>query len=340
MANTAESILTDMKAGKFSPLYLLQGEEPFFIDQITTYIEDNALTDAEKSFNQTIFYGKDTTLTQVLESSRRFPMMAMRQVIIVKEGQDLPDLARKSSLDVLNKYAENPVPSTVLVIALKNKKIDGRTPAKKTIERNAVFLDSKKMYDNKIPGWIKQFCKSKGFKIKDRAVNLISEYIGNDLARISNELEKLMLNYDKDNVEITEALIAKHIGISKEYNVFELQNALGTKDILKANRIVRYFSDNPKSNPFVVVVGTLYAYFSKLLILHENFSKADQELGKLLGVNPYFMKDYKIAVQNYPRNKVLQIIEHLQEADLKAKGIRASLSDDENLKELVFKILH
>lgn len=340
MAFTADSIMADMEAGKFSPLYFLQGDEPFFIDQITAYIESNALTDAEKSFNQTILYGKDTTLTQVLESARRFPMMAMRQVIIVKEGQDLPDLGRKTSLEILNKYAQNPVPSTVLVIALKNKKLDGRTPAKKTIEKNAVFLESKKMYDNKVPGWIKQYCKVQGFKIKDRAVNLITEYIGNDLIRIANELEKLMLNYDKGTTEITEALIAKHIGISREYNVFELQNALGTKDILKANRIVMYFNDNPKSNPFVVVVGTLFAYFSKLLVLHENFSRSDQELSKLLGVNPYFIKDYKLAVNNYPRNKVLQIIEHLQEADLKAKGIRASLSDDENLKELVFKVLH
>ncbi|WP_044201757.1 DNA polymerase III subunit delta [Flammeovirga sp. OC4] len=340
MAFSADSIMTEMKAGKFSPLYFLQGDEPFFIDQITAYIEKNALTDAEKSFNQTVLYGKDTTLTQVLESARRFPMMAMRQVIIVKEGQDLPDLSRKASLEILNKYAENPVPSTVLVIALKNKKLDGRTPVKKTIEKNAVFLDAKKMYDNKVPAWVKQYCRTEGYKIKDRAVNLITEYIGNDLVRITNELEKLMLNYNKDATEITEALIAKHIGISREYNVFELQNALGTKDILKANRIVMYFNDNPKSNPFVVVVGTLYAYFSKLLMLHENFSKGDQELAKILSVNPYFIKDYRLAVSNFSYNKVLQIIEHLQEADLKAKGIRASLSDDENLKELVFKILH
>ncbi|MBB6461625.1 DNA polymerase III subunit delta [Flammeovirga kamogawensis] len=339
MAFTAESILADMKANKFAPMYVLQGDEPFYIDKIASYIEENALTEAEKSFNQTILYGKDTTLTQVLESARRFPMMAMRQVIIVKEGQDLPDLNRKGSQDIFAQYAANPVPTTVLVIALKNKKLDGRGAAKKAIEKNAVLLDTKKMYDNKIPNWIKSYCKDKNYKIKDRAINLIAEYIGNDLIRIANELEKLMLNYSNDT-EISEALIAKHIGISREYNVFELQNALGKKDILKANRIVMYFNENPKSNPFVVVVGTLFSYFSKVLVVHENYSQADQVLSKLLGVNPYFIKDYKSAANNYPREKVLNVIESLQDADLKAKGIRASLSDDENLKELVFKILH
>ncbi|WP_281615655.1 DNA polymerase III subunit delta [Flammeovirga sp. SubArs3] len=339
MAFTADSILNKMKEGNFSPLYVLQGDEPFFIDQIASYVEKNALTDAEKSFNQTILYGKDTTLVQVLESARRFPMMAMRQVIIVKEGQDLPDLNRKSSQEMFAQYAATPVPTTVLVICLKNKKLDGRGAAKKAVDKNAVLLDTKKLYDNKIPGWIKTFCKEKNYKIKDRAVNMIAEYIGNDLTRISNELEKLMLNYNEET-EITETLISKHIGISREYNVFELQNALGVKDVLKANRIVMYFNENAKSNPFILVVGTLFTYFSKILVVHENYSQNDQSLSKLLGVNPYFVKDYKTAATNYPKLKVLTIIEHLQDADLKAKGIRASLSDDENLKELVFKILH
>ncbi|OHX65985.1 DNA polymerase III subunit delta [Flammeovirga pacifica] len=339
MAFSSESILKKMKEGNFSPLYVLQGDEPFFIDQIAKYVEENALTEAEKSFNQTIFYGKDTTLVQVLESARRFPMMAMRQVIIVKEAQDLPDFNRKPSQEMFAQYANNPVPSTVLVLCLKNKKLDGRGAAKKAVDKNAILLDTKKLYDNKVPTWVKDFCKSKNFKIKDRAVNMIAEYIGNDLSRISNEMEKLMLNYD-EQTEITENLISKHIGISRDYNVFELQNALGKRDILKANRIVMYFNNNPKSNPFVVVVGTLFSYFSKLLVMHENFNQNEQALAKMIGVNPYFIKDYREAATNYPKIKVIQVIETLQDADLKAKGIRASLSDDENLKELVFKILH
>ncbi|MEH0155306.1 DNA polymerase III subunit delta [Limibacter armeniacum] len=340
MAQTAESVLKDLEAKKFAPLYFLQGDEPYFIDSITEFIEQNALTEAERSFNQSVVYGKDVTMNQVLESARRFPMMAMRQVLIVKEAQGIQDIGRKAAQEQLITYAQNPVPSTVLVFAFKNKSLDGRSQLKKTLEKHAVFVDSKKLYDNKVPSWIKQHCKLKGFNIKDRAVGLLADHIGNDLARIANELDKMMLNYEDGSVEITETMISKHVGISREYNVFELQSALGKKEVFKANQILNYFEANPKNNPVIPIISMLFSYFSKVMLVHQNRSLPKNELARLLGVNPYFVSEYMLASQNYPLNTTLNIIKYLHQADLQSKGVESVASESQLLKELVFKIMH
>ncbi|GAA4846969.1 DNA polymerase III subunit delta [Algivirga pacifica] len=339
MAQLPEIVLQELADNKFAPLYFLQGEEAFYIDQITDYVEEHALTPTERSFNQTVVYGKDVSMNQILETARRFPMMAMRQVLIVKEAQDITDFNRKSAQDQLLSYVSKPVPSTVLVFAYKHKTLDGRSALKKAIEKNAILVESKKLYDNKIPAWVKQYCRRKDYKIKEKAVALLSDHIGNDLTRIANELDKMMLNYDSDT-EITEVMIAKHVGISREYNVFELQSALGKKEIFKANQIIHYFQSNPRNNPIIPIISMLFAYFTKVMLVHNNRGAGKQELARLLGVNPYFVTEYMLASQNYTPAKTRKIIEHLHQADLQSKGIDSVASEGEILRELVFKIMH
>lgn len=339
MAQTAESVLKDLENNKFAPLYFLQGEESFYIDRISDYIEANALQVHEKSFNQTVVYGKDVTMPQVLENARRFPMMAMRQVLIVKEAQDIKDFAKKTVQEALLQYAQKPVPTTVLVFAYKQKGLPASSPLRKGIEQLGVLVDSPKVYDNKVPAWVRNYCKQQGYPIKDKAAQLLSEHIGNDLGRISNELAKVMINYTPP-IEITEAMIAKHVGISKEYNVFELQAALGARDVLKANRIIHYFAANPKNNPLIPIISMLFSYFSKVLLVHQHVGMHKEEMAKLLGVNPYFVTDYLQAAQNYPLAKTLTIMDHLHAADLQSKGIDSPMGDEQILRELVFKITH
>ena len=252
-----KAILNDLKKGKFSPIYFLQGDEPFFIDQITEYIEENALNETEKGFNLTVMYGKDTDLATVLTNARRYPMMAEKQVVIVKEAKELKDLDKTTSqkvegknveVNLLEEYARNPVQSTILVIAYKYKTLDGRKSLAQNLKKNAVFFTSEPLYDNKVPGWVEDYASQVGFSITPKATVLISEFVGNDLSRIANELDKISNNLSQNNT-IDEDTIEKYVGISKEYNVFEFQNALGNKDSLKANRIVKYFQSDPKSNP-------------------------------------------------------------------------------------------
>ena len=338
MASTPQSVLGTLEKGQYAPLYFLYGEEPFYIDRIAAYIEEHALSASEKTFNQTVIYGKEYRMQQVLESARRFPMMAKRQVIVVKEAQEIQDLQRKEAQEALARYAERPVASTVLVLCYKHKKVDSRTAWVKALAKHAETVESKKLYDNKVPDWVKQYCRSKGQEITDRAAFMLSEFIGNNLGRVANEIDKMLMNY-QGKVKVEEGMVMKHIGISKEFNIFELQAALGKKDQLKVWQIINYFAANPKNNPAIPVVSMLYNYFTKLLLLHHNQQMPKEQQVKLLKINPYFYKEYALASHNYPMGKVLNILRYLQEADLQLKGINTSLRDTDVMKELVYKIL-
>ncbi|MGB0523563.1 MAG: DNA polymerase III subunit delta [Flammeovirgaceae bacterium] len=339
MPAAPDVVLKELQENKYAPLYFLHGEEPFYIDRVSDYIEQHALSDAEKGFNQHIFYGKDVQLRMVLENARRFPMMAQRQVIIVKEAQELSDLKQKTGQEALSTYAKKPVPSTVLVFCYKHKKLDSRTELAKTLDKQAVLVESKRLYDNQVPEWIKGYCVSLNCLISGKATMMLSEYIGNDLNRIAKEIDKLLISHDKTK-EITEEVVAKQVGISKEHNVFELQSALAKRDVLKANRIINYFESNIKNNPVIPMISMLFSYFSKVLLVHHNKGKNQKELAGLLKINPYFVKEYLLAARNYPLGKTIAVIEELHQADLKSKGVDASISDGQLMKELVYKILH
>jgi len=338
MAITADTVLKDLEARKFSPLYFLHGEEPFPIDQITNWLEKKALPESERGFNQTVVYGKETSISTILESARRFPMMAQYQLIVVKEAQELPDFNRKESQERLSNYAKKPVPSTILVFAYK-KKLDGRTELTKTLDKFAVLVETKPLYDNQIPNWIRDYCKQHQFPIQEKAVHVLAEYIGNDLSRIANEIDKIRINYSA-GTEITDDMVMKYVGISKEYNVFELQTALANRDVLKANQIVQYFADNTKTNPIIPVLSNLFQYFVKILLVHQHKSKPKEELAKILKVNPYFVGEYLTAAQHYSLGKTLQVISLIQQADLHVKGIDSVTEESGVMKELTYKILH
>lgn len=339
---TATELLKDLKNRKFKPLYLFHGEEPYYIDLLGDYIEEKALSEAEKGFNQTVFYGKDTDVMTVLNASKRYPMMADYQVVLVKEAQDMKwgnEDADKKGINPLLSYLENPLQSTILVFCYKYGKFDKRKKAYKAIEKNGVIIESTQLYDNKVPGWIEEFVAEKGYKIGGQATAMLAEYLGNDLSKIANELEKLMLNVSAGQ-EIGLKLIQNNIGISREYNVFELQTALGKKDVFKANQIINYFEANPRSNPIVLVLGNLNNFFTRVLVYHYAKDKSPQGLAREMGVNPYFIKDYEIAARNYNLGKTMQVISYLREYDVKSKGVDSNAEHGELMKELMFKILH
>ena len=339
---TAAEIIKDLKSRKFKPLYLLQGEEPYYIDQVSDYIEHHVLSDAEKGFNQTILYGKDTDVMTAINASKRYPMMADYQVVMVKEAQDMKwgsDSDDKKSINPLLNYLENPLSSTILVFCYKYGKFDKRKKTYKAIEKNGLIFESATLYDSKIPAWIEDFIKNKKYSISAQASAMLAEYLGNDLSKIANELEKLMLNVSAGQ-EITLKHIQDNIGISKEYNVFELQSALTKKDAYKVNQIVNYFEANPKANPIVLVLGNLNNFFSKVLAYHYVKDKSPQNLARELGVSPYFIKDYEQAARGYNLAKTFQVISYLREYDLKSKGVESNTDHGGLMKELMFKILH
>lgn len=339
---TAPEILKDLKARKFKPVYLLHGDEPYFIDVVSNYIEHQVLPDAEKGFNQTVLYGKDTDIMAVLNAAKRYPMMADYQVVMVKEAQDLKwgkDDDDKKSINPLLNYLDNPLPSTILVFCYKYGKFDKRKKTYKAIEKNGLIFESAALYDNKIPGWIEGYVTAKNYRINAQATAMLAEYLGNDLSKIANELDKLMLNI-AEGQDISLKEIHDNIGISKEYNVFELQTALAKRDVVKANQIINYFEANPKANPIVVLMANLYSYFSKILQIHYLKDKSQQSIAKEIGVNPYFVKDYEQAVRSYNYSKTMDIISLLREYDLKSKGVDSTSSHGELMKEMLFKILH
>lgn len=333
---TFDQILQDLKKGNFQPLYIFHGEEGYFIDTLTRYIEQRALPEEQRAFNQTVLYGRDTDAKTLLDVAQRYPMMAERQVVILKEAQEMKGLSD------LKAYVEQPVETTILVIAHKNKKIPGNTTFGKAIKKKAVVLEARPLYDNQIPGWIKTYLKARHYTITEEATALVAEYLGSDLSKVANELDKLIINLPK-GTEITPAQIEAQVGISKDYNVFELQKALGQRNPLKAQRIVQYFSANPKRNPFIVVVSSLFNYFSKILMLHELNRLPDKELAGKLGVNPYFLREYRAAARQYSRDQLERIIHLLSEYDLKSKGVGYDTAGKPNgalLKELVWRIMN
>lgn len=329
-------IISELKQKKFHPVYFLYGDEPYFIDKISDFIEKNALEEHEKDFNQTILYGKDTQPSTIIETSKRFPMMAEKQVVIVKEAQHL-----SSKIAEFEAYINQPQPSTILVFCYKYKKLDKRKSIGKLINSKTVCLHSEKIKDYKLPEWIGQTVASNGFKISPKNTSLLSEYLGNDLGKIEKEIDKLKVIL-KPGAEIDNLAIENHIGISKDYNVFELQSAIATKNMEKVARIVQYFSKNEKGHPFVLTIGSLYSYFSKICIAQFSSNKHnDQALAREVGVNPFFLKEYKIAMRNYSPTKLVKIIGYLRDYDLKSKGVQnSSTSHSDLLKELMFKIMH
>lgn len=339
---TAEDILKDLKNRKYKPLYLLHGEEPYFIDMVSDFAEHKLLPEAEKGFNQTVLYGKDTEIMTVLNAAKRYPMMAEYQVVLVKEAQDMKwgrDDDDKKSINPLLSYLENPLPSTILIFCYKYGKFDKRKKTYKAIEKNGLIFESSPLYDSKIPAWIETFIAGKGYQVNQQASAMLAEYLGNDLSKIANELEKLMLNVAAGQA-ITLQHVQDNIGISKEYNVFELQSALSRKDPFKVNQIINYFEANPKANPIVLVLGNLNNFFSKVLTYHYVKDRSPQNLARELGVSPYFLKDYELAARSYNYAKTMQIISLLREYDLKSKGVDSNAGNGELMKELMFKIIH
>jgi len=340
MPTKPEDVLKDLKAGKYAPVYFLQGEEPFFIDQIVNYIEKNAIPEHEKGFNQVVMYGKDATMSTILTNAKRFPMMADRQLVVVKEAQTIADLGKEAGDSLLSAYVQNPLPSTILVFSHKYKTLDGRKPLAKELDKKAVLVKSDKVQEYKLSPWITDYLKSKGFTINVKAAQVIAESIGNNLEVLTNEVDKMLINFSEP-VEITTQHIQQFIGINKEYNNFELTKAISYRDVLKANSIITYFAQNPKNNPLIPIIALLYLHFSRILLVHGNKGMPEQGLASKLKVNPYFVKEYIIAAKNYPLGKVIDNVGYLKEADLRSKGIDAgAVIDADILKELVFKITH
>ena len=326
-------IINDLKAGIIKPIYFLMGEEPYYIDKLTEYIENNILSEDEKGFNQTVIYGRDATIEDIVSNAKRYPMMAERQVVVVREAQEL-----SRTIDKLESYAENPQPTTVLVVAYKYKTLDKRKKLVKLIAKNGVLFESKKLYENQVGTWIQRLLQGRGYAIEPKANAMLVEFLGNDLSRINNELDKLKIILPKGHT-ITPKDIEYNIGFSKDFNVFELQNAIGSKDQLKAYKIAQYFADNPKDNPLVVTVSLVFGFFVKILKYHGLKDKDPRAAAPVLGVNPFFMKDYEIALRNYPMKKVSSIVASLREIDVKSKGVGAnSLSNHDLLKEMLVKI--
>jgi len=332
--NEINAIVADIKKGNTKPIYFLMGEEPYYLDQISDFIEDNVLDETEKGFNLQVMYGRDVAIDDIISAAKRYPMMSEKQVLIVKEAQDL-----SRSIEKLVSYAENVQPTTVLVINYKYKKLDKRKKLYKAIDKVGVLFDSKKLYDNQVADWIRRVLSGKNYKIEPKAAQMLVEFLGTDLSKIANELKKLMLILPKETI-ITDHHIEENIGISKDFNNFELLKAIGSVNVVKANRIINYFVENPKNNPTVMTISLLNNFFTKLLLFHGLQDKSKSSVSKSLGVGFYFVDDYFLAAKNYTMRKVAKVIGYLRNADVKSKGVGASQTQEDILKELIFKILH
>ena len=331
--NTTNQLITDIKGGKIAPIYFLMGEEAYYIDVISDFIESYVLAEEEKGFNQMVLYGKDVTIQDIVSNAKRYPMMAERQVIIVKEAQNLI-----KTIEQLVDYAKNPQPSTVLVFNYKYKTLDKRKALYKAFSKAAVVFESKKIYEDKIPSWIQSFLRSKQISITPKAALMLTEFLGNDLSKIANELNKLEIVVGTQK-EITPDIIEQNIGISKDYNNFELQKAIGNLDHKKAYQIVRYFAQNSKQHPFVLTISILYMYFTKLMTLHTVRDRNPGTVAKALGINPYFVNDYIAVSRNFPMKRISGVLETLRIYDTKSKGVGANLSPKDLYNELIYNIL-
>ena len=328
-------IVNDIKAGNIKPIYFLMGEESYYIDKLSEYIEKKVLTEEEKGFNQTVLYGRDVTIEDIVSTAKRYPMMAERQVVIVKEAQDLV-----RTIDKLESYAENPMPTTVLVICYKYKSLDKRKKVTKLIAKNGVVFESKKLYENQVGDWIKRVLAGKKYTIEPKATAMLVEFLGTDLSKINNELEKLQIILPVGSV-INPMHIEENIGFSKDFNVFELRKALGERNQLKAYTIAENFAQNPKDNPMVVTTSLVFGFFIQLLKYHGLKDRNPKNVAAVIGVNPFFLKEYDVALKNYPMKKVSQIVAALRDIDVKSKGVGANaLSQSDLLREMLYKIFN
>jgi DNA polymerase III subunit delta len=338
--HTYDQIMSDLKKKIYHPVYFLMGDETYYIDAITEYMDKNILPEAEKSFNQSVLYGKDLDLGKLLNAARRFPMMSNYSLIIVKEAQDLKgiDGGGADKVDPFLLYIEKPLKSTILVINYKGKSLDKRRKIYKAIEQHGVLFESKKIYEDKVGKWIIDYLKAEGREIDPRAAELMAGQLGNDLSKVVNEINKLLI-LTPQSVRITSKEIEDNVGISKEFNVFELQNSIGRKDLAKTALIVHHISKNPK-NSIIPTIGMLFAFFTKLMMIHGSKSKEDRDLAPLIGVSPFFMKDYHAAAKNYSAGQCAAVIGILREYDAYSKGIDSPAVDDmELLLEMVYKII-
>ncbi len=328
-------IVNDIKEGNLKPIYFLMGEEPYYIDRLSDYIENNVLSEEEKGFNQTVLYGRDVSIEDIVSAAKRYPMMAERQVIIVKEAQDL-----SKSIDKFENYASDPMPSTVLVLCYKYKTLDKRKKVTKLIEKSGLVFESKKLYENQVGQWINRVLQAKNYSIEAKASAMLIEFLGTNLEKINNELDKLQIILPLGST-ISANDIEENIGFSKDYNIFELRKAIGEMNQLKSYKIAQYFSENPKDHPLVMTTGMLFSFFVQLLQYHGLKDKNPKNVATILKVNPYFLKDYDVALRNYPMKKVSRIVTLLRDIDVKSKGVGAnSLPQQELLKEMLVGIFN
>ncbi len=330
---SVDSIISDLKKKKFKPIYWLEGEEPYFIDEVMNFAEHNILSESESSFNLSIFYGKDTQWPDVVNACRRYPMFSEVQVVLLKEGQQMKDI------EELESYIENPLPSTLLIVSYKDKKLDARTKFAKTIKTKGELLSTKKIYENQLPEWVNGIVKQHQLTITQKANLLLCENIGNDLSRIKNEIEKIAVNL-KSSKNITDEVIEQFVGVSKEYNVFELQEAIAKKNLSKAIRIIQYFEKNPKAGPIQLILPSLYSFFSKVFLIFSANGNDEKSLAASIGINPYFMKDYVQASKNYQYEGVEKVLLLLHQYNLRSIGINDNNTNDADLmKEFVVKAI-
>jgi len=344
MTPAIDQLLKDIRKNKLAPVYLLHGDEPYYLDLLAEEIEKVAIPPAEKGLNQFVVFGKDTDVGGVLNMARRYPFMADRQLVLVKEAQQLGGWEDKSSQTLLEDYVLSPLPSTILVLCYKaqdgRKALDERKSLPKAFAAKGVLLQSKRMYDDKVPNWIGDYCRQQGAKVSLKAIQLLFDSIGNDLKRLAGEIDKILLNL-RAGEEITAETVERLVGISKEYNVFELLKALGQRDLVKANRIVAYFGRNPKDHPLPPMLILLHQFFTRVLQVQASRDQSEKHLAALLGVNPFFVKDFLQAARAYPLWKVAAILGCIRRADARSKGIDTpTMTEAENLRQLVFEILH
>ncbi len=326
-------IVNDIKAGNIKPIYFLMGEEPYYIDKLTEYMEANLLLEEEKGFNQTVLYGRDVSIDDIVSTAKRYPMMAERQVVIVREAQEL-----SRSIDKLEAYAENPMPTTVLVIAYKYKTLDKRKKLVKLLDKKGLVYESKKLYENQVGDWLKRVLAGKKLNIEPKAAAMLVDFLGTDLSKIANELDKLAIILPQGST-ITPELIEENIGFSKDFNVFELRKAIGERNVKKAYQIAQYFADNPKDNPLVLTVGQTFGFFIQLLKYHGLKDRSPKSVASALGINPFFVKEYDVAIKNYPMKKVSHIVASLRDIDVKSKGVGANgLPPGDLMKEMLANI--
>jgi len=329
----ANTIISDWKKGNYKPVYWLEGEEEYFIDKVMKYAESNILKESETGFNLSVFYGKDADWAAIINACRRYPMFAEKQVVLLKEAQQMRDIER------LEAYIENPLTSTIFVVSYKEKKVDGRTRLAKLLKEKGVVLTTKKLYDNQLPEWTEELVQSKELTISQKALMLLVDHIGNDLSRIENEIDKIAINLGKRN-NITEADVEEYVGVSKDFNVFELQAALATKSLSKAIRIIQYFEANPKAAPIQLVLPSLYGFFSKVFMIYGLNTRDEKTIAASLGINPFFIKDYLRTTTVYSYADVEKLLLLLSDYNLKSIGINNSGTTDASLlKEMVIKMI-